>query len=258
MKFKSFAFDEKKKPFQKNKFAASRAAEAEFERALKKIARASGHVVETHIRGSGIVNEQAMKKALEDYSRAVTPWAKAQAKKLLGTTIKRIEGDKAYREHSKKIGKALSETLFESENGLIAQTLLNEQVALIQSIPQEAGERAQKLALEGLAGGRRADEIASELMKTTQVTEARAKLIARTETAKANTLLNLSRAMSVGSEEYVWRTSGDASVRHSHKKMNGKKFRWDDPPTLEDGMTGHPGMFPNCRCYAEPILPDVD
>lgn len=242
---------------KKSKFSQSRAIEEEFKRALMKIARASGHVIERHIRGSGIFNEAAMKKALADYSRALTPWAKNQSKKLLEATLKRINSDKAYREQAKKMGKSLTEEIYESETGFIALALQNEQVELIKSIPIEAGERAQKLAMEALADGRRTDEIARELMKTTEVTESRAKLIARTETARANTALNLARATSVGSELYVWRTSGDSDVRESHRKMNGKVFRWDDPPTLSDGMVGHPGTFPNCRCYAEPVLPKL-
>jgi len=240
----------------KSKFSPSRAIEKEFERALKKIARASGTIVEHHIDGSKIIDPKGMEKALKEYSRLLTPWAKNQSKKLLGSTLKRIGSDKAYREHTKKIGQMLSKEVFESEIGLVTQSLINEQVDLITSIPVEAGERAQKLALEGLTDGRRADEIASELLKTTEVTESRAKLIARTETARANTMLNLARATSVGSTQYRWVTSGDASVRPSHKKMNGKVFDWDNPPTLSDGTSGHPGTFPNCRCYAEPILPE--
>lgn len=239
-----------------SKFKPSRAAELQFARALKKIARAAGGIVESHVQGSTLINTPAMKKALEEYSKAITPWARNQAMKLIESTQKRISSEKAYKEHSKKIGAKLSEELFTSERGLVTLSLVNEQVELIKSIPLEAAERAQKLALEGLAGGRRADEIAAELRRTTEVTESRAKLIARTETARANTMLNLARATSVGSTHYIWRTSRDADVRDSHKKMNGKTVAWDDPPTLEDGMTGHAGTFPNCRCYAEPILPN--
>jgi SPP1 gp7 family putative phage head morphogenesis protein len=242
-----------KKP---SKFSPSRAVELEFQRALKKIARASGKVVESHVEGSSLKNPAAMKRALQTYSETLTPWAKNQAKKLLGSTLKRLDSDKSYRELSKKIGKKLSEEFSQREMDVLHQSLINEQVGLIQSIPVEAGERALLLVQEGLVGGRRADEIASELMKTTEVTESRAKLIARTETARANTLLNLARATEVGSTHYRWVTSGDSDVRPSHKKMNGKVFKWDDPPTLSDGTTGLPGTFPNCRCYAEPILPD--
>lgn len=240
----------------KSKFAPSTAIEKEFARALKKIARASGHLVEQHVEGAKLVNEAELKKALADYSRLLKPWAKKQSQKLLGATLKRMASEKGYREQAKKMNQLLSAELFESETGLLVNSLVNEQVELITSIPLEAGERAQKLALEAVAGGRRADEIASELMKTTEVTESRAKLIARTETSRTNTALNMARATSVGSTQYRWITSGDKAVRPSHKKMNGKVFSWDSPPTLEDGMTGHPGTFPNCRCYAEPILDD--
>jgi len=258
MKFKSFTKDAKKKT--KSKLEPSRAIEKEFERALKKIARASGGIVEAHVDGHKLVNTEQMKKALKAYSEALTPWAKNQALKLLGDTTKRIKSDKAYKENANKMSKIMSKEIFESETGLISMALVNEQVALIQSIPLEAGERAQRLALEGIASGRRADEIASELMKTTEVTESRAKLIARTETARANTALNLARATSVGSTHYRWRNSGDKAVRDAHEKLHGKKldgqvFAWNKPPTLDDGTTGHPGTFPNCRCYAEPILP---
>lgn len=251
--FKAFAFDAKK---PKSKMAPSQAAEANFRKALKKIANASSHIVERHVDGANIVDEAGMVKALQEYSRVLTPWAKKQAKKLYDDTLKRINSDKAYREQSKRISKLLSDEMFEREIEVKTKEMFLEQVGLIQSIPIEAGERAQGLALEAVAGGRRAEEVALELSKTKGVTESRAILIARTETARTNTVLNKARAESVGSTQYVWRTSQDASVRHSHKIMNGKVFDWDDPPTLEDGMTGHPGTFPNCRCYPEAILPE--
>ena len=39
--------------------------------------------------------------------------------------------------------------------------------------------------------------------------------------------------------------------------MEGKFVSWDSPPTL-DGMTGHAGEFPYCRCYPEPVIPKGD
>lgn len=244
-------------PTRVNKEAPSRRIEMQFARALKRIARASGGIVEAHVSGDRLINPKGMEKALKAYSDALTPWAKKQANILIGETIKRLKSDKAYQEHSQRMGKEISRQVFESEVGLMTMALQDEMVGLIQSLPIEAGQRAQKLALEGITGGRRAEDIARELQDTTNVTESRARLIARTETARANTALNLTRATSVGSTQYTWRTSGDSDVRDSHRKMNGKVFDWDDPPTLEDGTTGHPGTFPNCRCYAEAILPEL-
>jgi hypothetical protein len=49
-------------------------------------------------------------------------------------------------------------------------------------------------------------------------------------------------------ERYVWETRGDAKVRLSHRRNDGKIFRWDTPPP-----TGHPGQDYNCRCLALPF-----
>jgi SPP1 gp7 family putative phage head morphogenesis protein len=51
--------------------------------------------------------------------------------------------------------------------------------------------------------------------------------------------------------EYIWRTSEDEKVRSTHQANNGKIFRWDTRPP-----TGHPGEDYNCRCWAEPHVPD--
>ncbi|EFI2486087.1 phage minor head protein, partial [Escherichia coli] len=62
------------------------------------------------------------------------------------------------------------------------------------------------------------------------------------------------RALSIGSNGYIWRTAEDGDVRHSHREMEGKFVEWGKPPTL-DGMTGHAGELPNCRCYKEIVFP---
>ena len=56
---------------------------------------------------------------------------------------------------------------------------------------------------------------------------------------------------------YIWRIA-PADVprtRSGHLALNGKTFRWDDPPVINarTGERGHPGHDRNCRCYAEPV-----
>jgi SPP1 gp7 family putative phage head morphogenesis protein len=89
----------------------------------------------------------------------------------------------------------------------------------------------------------------------------RANLIGRTEVAKASSAIVQARAQYIGSDSYIWRSVQDADVRRMHRLLNGTVHRWDDPPIAEDpiskGIRHHPGEFPNCRCYAEPILPAV-
>lgn len=135
------------------------------------------------------------------------------------------------------------------------QGRLAEQVALIKSLPIEAAQRVHALTIEGLENGTRAAEIAKEIRRSGEVSESRANLIARTEVSRTASALTQARAQHIGSEGYIWRTSGDSDVRHSHAQMNGRFVRWDSPPTL-DGMTGHAGEYPNCRCYPEPVIPE--
>lgn len=248
----------------KGKFDPSPTAERQFYRQLKKVAQASGHIVERHVDGVQIVNPREMERALREYSKAIGPWATRQSAKLLEQVQK--SNKRAYQAKSKAISRELRTEMVEGDVGAVAMKLLNEQVALIQSIPLEAGLRAQKIAYEAVLNGTRAtkesvEEYAKELGLSTEVATSRALLIARTETARANAAINQSRAVAVGSGQYRWHNSGDGNVRESHlyykgKKLQGQIFSWDAPPTLDDGMTGHPGSFPNCRCFAEPVFDD--
>lgn len=262
MAFRKFTLDAKE---AKGKFKPSPTAEREFYRQLRKIAKASAHIVERHVDGHQLKNETQMQQALRDYSEVITPWAKRQAEKMVSKVV--ASNKRAYRSKAVKVGVQLKKDLADDTDlGLTTRKLLNGHVALIKSIPLEAGLRAQRIALEAVQVGQRADVSASQIQAlaidlglTEEVAASRALLIARTETAKANAAINQARAQKVGSSGYIWHNSGDGAVRPSHKKFKGKPlqgqiFTWDNPPTLDDGMKGHPGEFPNCRCFAEPLF----
>jgi SPP1 gp7 family putative phage head morphogenesis protein len=250
----------------RGKFKPSKAAEREFYRQLKKVAEASGHIVEQHTDGVELSDPREMQRELERYSEKLTPWARRQSAKLLEQVQK--ANKRAYQNKSKAIGTALRLGVAEQDVGETALALMNEQVALIKSIPLEAGLRAQKIAFEAAFTGARAavntdtvEELEQQMGMSTEVAVNRAMLIARTETARANAYINQARAESVGARQYRWHNSGDGAVRHSHRIYRGRRlqgmiFSWDSPPTLDDGMTGHPGTFPNCRCFAEPVFDD--
>lgn len=240
-------------------FKPSKAAEAQFMRALRQVGKFSGHIVEAHVDEHRIKDEPGMIAALQSYSKLITPWAKNQSLKMLAQVSQ--SNKKAYQRTSKEIGKNLRIQQADTEVGAVADLLHREQVDLIKSIPLKAGIRAQTLAQEAMLNGTRASEIAKELADSNQVSESVALRIARTEIAKSNASINQARAMAVGSTHYIWRNSGDGAVRESHRIYKGKKldgliFAWDDPPTLDDGHTIHPGNIYECRCYAQSILSD--
>lgn len=284
---RSLSFDARKadREKRKNKYKASSAAEREFYRALKKVAEQSGHIVNAYTNGADITNLKKMTKALEDYSQLITPWSRRQSAKLLEAVSK--SNFRAYQKQSKAVGKALESGVAKQETGAAAISLLNEQVALIKSLPIEAGLRAQKIAAENYLKGTRfqvdpelvdkflkerrdtiemhnlfaeqsgTKQFKEEMERSTEVAINRAKLIARTETARANSAFVQARAKSVGATSYIWRTTMDGAERESHAKMNGKIIEYSSPPSLSDGTTGHAGTFPNCRCWQDVILPDL-
>lgn len=238
------------------KFATTKVAEKRFAADLRKVARVVGHIVEAHADGAKILDSRRLTEALKMYSDSLGPWAN----KIVGQMLKGVSATnkRAWESTSSKVGAAMRSMMEETAIGGVAQLLHNRQVELIKSLPIEAGERAQKLAQQAAMGGRRADEVAAEIARTEEVTASRATLIARTEIAKANAAITQARAEYVGVTHYIWRTAEDGDVRESHAKMDGSVHRFDQPPTLDDGMTGNPGEFPNCRCFAEPIIPGAE
>lgn len=188
------------------------------------------------------------------YARLLLPWARTQASAMLAQVDAR---DKAvWYEHAKQMGQAVREEINRAPTGRVFKESMARQVDLITSLPTDAAQRVHKLAINGLASGMRADEVSEAIMATGQVTKSRANLIARTEVGRASTEFSRARAKSAGSVEYIWRTVGDARVRDTHVDMEGTVHSWDNPPAPEGKEKYHPGCFPNCRCWAEPILPD--
>jgi SPP1 gp7 family putative phage head morphogenesis protein len=163
----------------------------------------------------------------------------------------------AWRQRSQLMSDGMRHIVDDTAIGQVAKNILDEQVKLIKSLPIQAADRVYDIhnqAIEAVVSGARSSDLVDEIMRSGGVAESRARAIARTEVGKASTAITQARALSIGSTGYVWRTSSDSDVRHSHDKMEGVFVRWDNPPTL-DGMTGHAGTLPNCRCYPEVIFP---
>lgn len=226
-------------------------AETDYARQLRKIARQVGEIVAGH--DGDPVESAALRVTLARYADIIRPWAKAAAGRMLADVGRRDAS--AWAKYTRSMARAVREELDNAPTGEVTRRLMAEQVDLITSLPTDAAERVHRLALESIETGTRADTLAAEIMRTGEVTRSRANLIARTETSRAASAFTQARAEHIGSVAYVWRTARDGDVRPSHRKMEGKPVQWDTPPTL-DGMTGHAGALPNCRCYAEPVLPD--
>lgn len=242
----------------RNPWEKARSLENRYARALRGVARQVGSIVEG-ISGGGarLLSEPAalaaVRNALDKYAHLLRPWAEATAGRLLADLDRQDKA--AWGRNARHMAKALRDELATSEVGATLRSSMAQQVQLITSLPIEAGERVQGLVLKGLENSSRAGEIAQRILETEDVTKSRATTIARTEVSTISSNLVKARALHIGSEGYIWRTSKDADVRDSHAKMEGKFVRWDSPPTL-DGMVGHAGCLPNCRCFPEPVIPE--
>lgn len=195
-----------------------------------------------------------MTDVLRRYAEALTPWAEATATRMLADVNRRDE--QAWMEQARELSRGLAAEIRTAPTGELMRALLADQVTLIKSLPLDAAQRVHDLTLAGIENSTRAKEIQKEVARSGLVSENRAKLIARTEVARTASVLTQARAEHIGSEGYIWRTSNDSDVRHSHKEMNGRYVRWDTPPRLSDGTVTHAGQIYNCRCYPEPVIPD--
>jgi len=222
---------------------------------LRKVAQQVGSIVAPFTPGD-MSQVPTIEQLLKAYSDMLKGWATQTASNMLMDVALRDE--QAWQTMAKELSRGLREEIRKAPTGRVMQQLLAEQVTLIQSIPLEAAQRVHRLTLEGLEDSTRFTEIAKEIQRTEEVTTSRAVLIARTETARTATTLTQARAESIGADSYIWRTSGDSTVRSDHKKLNGKIFQWNNPPVADErsGERAHPGCIWNCRCYAEPIIPD--
>lgn len=190
---------------------------------------------------------------LERYGTTIVPhWAEAVGKRMVLEVNAR--DDKGWKSLSSQMSQSLKKQLADAPIGRVMRSRLDEQVRLITSLPTESAQRVRKLTLEALTSGRRSEDIAKELAATGEVALSRAKTIARTEVGRTSTELLRTKAEYIGSPGYFWRTAKDAEVRPSHRAMQDKFVAWNDPPTL-DGMTGHAGCFPNCRCRPRLAMP---
>jgi SPP1 gp7 family putative phage head morphogenesis protein len=233
----------------------ARAAESSYNSRLRQVAKQ----IDAIVRGlapDGVVRDDSVVRTLRGYSDLIMPWARTVAAAMLADVGRR--NARAWKAQSEEMSKALRAEILGAPTGSIYAALMEEQVGLITSLPLESADRVHKLTTEALMTSQRSASIAKEILRTGEVSASRAKLIARTEVARTASTLTRARAEFAGSEGYIWRTSGDMDVRDTHRALNGKFIRWDDPPKTDANLAPyHAGCGPNCRCYPEPVLADL-
>lgn len=139
----------------------------------------------------------------------------------------------------------------------VASATVQQNVALIKSIPQQYFTDIQTGVMRSVQSGNGVQEILQVIEKTAQVTENRAKLIARDQTSKAITAVNSARMQALRIRKFEWLHSGGGKEpRKLHQELSGQVFSLDDPPVIDErtGERGLPGQLINCRCRMVPVI----
>lgn len=112
-------------------------------------------------------------------------------------------------------------------------------------------DEVQSALLEGLERGQSPAQMAARLRERVSVSKSRALLIATNEISTAMAAGNQAAQADAGVAEYIWLATKDARTRDAHRARDGKRFRWDDPPS-----DGHAGFPIRCRCVALAVIPE--
>lgn len=159
--------------------------------------------------------------------------------------------------------------------GLLSNEVVSEQlnkalqdnIDLIKSIQTDfINDIGSKVFTELFEGGRH-ENFVQLIRERGQVTESRAKFIARDQTSKLNSSLTEIRSKELGLDLYIWGGAGDERERDSHFVLNNMLCKYSDPTVYSDdnGKTwkkrstigayiGNPGEDYQCRCVAIPYV----
>lgn len=139
----------------------------------------------------------------------------------------------------------------------IYKASIAENVSLIKSIASEYLQKVEGSVMRSITSGNGLQDLIPALEQYEGMTHRRARNIALDQTRKAYNSINRGRMQAIGVQKFMWHHSGGgAHPREDHIEMDGKIYRFDDPPVIDQrtGERGIPGQAPNCRCTMSPVF----
>lgn len=148
----------------------------------------------------------------------------------------------------------------------IMNAVINENMALIKSIPQEVLKEMQVVLSQGIISGNQ-KELVKNLKRIKGVSKDRAVFIARDQIHKAVESFKQVQNTALGIEYYEWLTAEDERVSSGlggHRQNNHRIFKYGSNEAIISWSSkrgfyyGKPGDRPNCRCIAVGVILDID
>lgn len=141
----------------------------------------------------------------------------------------------------------------------VVGALIAENVSLIKSIPSRYFDDITAMVQRHASQGKDLAALEEEIFNRYNVTQRRAKFIARDQSDKASEAIKRTECRDLGITEGIWvHVPGTKSARATHMRMNGKRFRLDeglyDADVKRKVLTGE---LPGCRCTYRAVIPDL-
>lgn len=140
----------------------------------------------------------------------------------------------------------------------VLDATVNQNVALIKSIPAQYLDHIEGMVQRSVQTGRDLGQLADDLHSRLGVTKRRAAFIALDQSNKATAAFNRVRLAEAGIDEEEWMHSGAGKhPRPTHVKAGRERVRfkvsqgWFDPAV---GRYIQPGEEPGCKCFGKPVL----
>lgn len=124
--------------------------------------------------------------------------------------------------------------------------------ALITSLAEDTIKRIEVTVYNNSIAGNSVTTLRKALQEDLGISDRRAKLIARDQSAKLNSDLNRIRQEQAGVTSYSWLSSRDERTRELHRRLDGKVYKWGQATGAEGGLP--PGQPINCRCIAKGVV----
>lgn len=197
-------------------------------------------------------------------SGALNSWANKLSRTMVTNTLE--ENARTWRQAARTSGEgqriynSLQREL-QGPVGARVQQIVDNNAHYIVTLPQEVALQVVRHTKTKTYEDNRDKETSEDFRAMVgDMAQTHARVIARTETSKAQMALTQARSESLGIDWYIWHTSEDVRVRDSHCIMDNVLCRFSDPPAPEElaheESAGHygPGNIYNCRCYAGPVV----
>lgn len=147
----------------------------------------------------------------------------------------------------------------------VSKSIVNENVQLIKSIPQDYLSDVTGAVFRSITTGAGIASLIPELSKYAGISDRRVKLMALDQTRKAYNAIAKQKMINIGVGQFEWlHSAGGRQPRRSHIAMTGNIYSFDDLPVInqeqvdkgyESPERGIPGQAINCRCKMIPVIP---